>query len=125
MDAGLDAKGLVKLEKMPWKKVDKNISCYLAKKIRSYEGCSVDLNIIFVRSKEKDRKVRIWSLAATKNHRDPANTVRDYRLYWQIEERYKQIKSTWLDKGFKSTSFILVSAHIIFTLLVYSLSRYI
>lgn len=121
MDAGLDAKGLVKLEKMPWEKVDKNTSCYMAKKIRSYEGCRLDLNVILVRSKEKGGKVRIWSLAATKNYRDPKDAVRDYRLRWQIEERYRQIKSTWFDKGFKSTSFNLVSAHIIFTLLVYSL----
>ena len=77
--------------------------------------------IVEIRSKEKNGKVRVWSLAATKNYRDPCSAVRDYRLRWQIEERYRQIKSTWLDKGFKSTSFNLVSAHIIFTLLVYSL----
>ncbi len=121
MDAGLDAKGLVKLEKgHHWKKVDDATSCYMAKKIRSYEGCAVDLNVILVRSHEKDGKVRLWSLATTKNYRDPAVAVRDYRLRWQIEERYKQIKKTWLNKGFNSTSFNLVVAHTLFTLLVYS-----
>ena len=63
----------------------------------------------------------MWSLATTKDYSDPAQAVREYRLRWQIEERYKQIKASWLDKGFKSTDFNLVVAHIIFTLLVYSL----
>jgi len=93
----------------------------MAKKIRSYQGVSVDLNVILVRQKLKNGKVRLWSLATTKNYSDPTKAVRDYRLRWQIEERYKQIKASWLDEGFKSTDFNLVTAHIIFTLLVYSL----
>jgi hypothetical protein len=121
MDACLDAKGLLKLEDKPWKDVDEATSCYMAKKIRSYQGCNVDLNVILVRQKLKNGKVRLWSLATTKDYSDPAQAVRDYRLRWQIEERYKQIKASWLNKGFKSTDFNLVTAHIIFTLLVYSL----
>ena len=121
MDAYLDAKGLLKLEDKPWKGVDKDTSCYMAKKIRSYQGVSVDLNVILVRQKLKNGKVRLWSLATTKDYSDPCDAVRDYRLRWQIEERYKQIKASWLDEGFKSTDFNLVTAHIIFTLLVYSL----
>ena len=121
MDAYQDAKGLSRLKDKPWQDVDKTTSCYMAKKIRSYKGCDVDLNIILVKSKLKNGKVRLWSLATTKDYSNPAQAVRDYRLRWQIEERYKQIKASWLDKGFKSTDFNLVSAHIIFTLLVYSL----
>jgi len=121
MDAVLDAKGLSRLDKAPWIKVDDTTSCYMAKKIKSYEGVSVDLNVILVRSVEKGGKIRLWSLATTKDYRGPAGAVRDYRLRWQIEERYKQIKKTWFDKGFNSTSFNLVVAHILFTLLVYSL----
>ena len=47
--------------------------------------------------------------------------VRICHSRWQIEECYKQIKKTWLDRGFNSTSFNLAAAHILFTLLVYSL----
>jgi hypothetical protein len=121
MDAGLDAAGLSKLSKVSWIKVDNKTSCYMAKKIRSWQGTTVDLNVILVKSIEKNRKVRLWSLACTKNYRDPADAVRDYRLRWQIEERYKQIKRTWLSQGFNSTCFNLVVAHILFPLLVYSL----
>ena len=121
MDAYLDARGLSRLEDKPWQDVDEVTSCYMAKKIRSYKGCDVDLNVILVRQELKNGKVRLWALAATKNYSNPAKAVRDYRLRWQIEERYKQIKSSWFDQGFKSTDFNLVSAHIIFTLLVYSL----
>ena len=106
---------------MGQKIVDETTSCYMAKKIRSYKGRDVDLNVILVKSKLKNGKVRLWALAATKNYSNPAKAVRDYRLRWQIEERYKQIKASWFDQGFKSTDFNLVSAHIIFTLLVYSL----
>ena len=37
----------------------------MSKKIRSYEECRLDLNVILVRSKEKGGKVRVWSLAVT------------------------------------------------------------
>lgn len=121
MDAYLDAKGLSRLKDRPWKKVDETTSCYMAKKIKSYEGCNLDLNVILVKTRQKNGKVRLWSLATTKDYSDPAQAVRDYRLRWQIEERYRQIKDTWFNQGFKSTDFNLVVAHIIFTLLVYSL----
>lgn len=121
MDAYLDAKGLVRLESKSWKEVDETTSCYMTKKIKSYQGCDVDLNVILAKTKQKKGKVRLFSLATTKDYSDPTQAVRDYRLRWQIEERYKQIKNTWLDQGFKSTSFNLVAAHIIFPLLVYSL----
>jgi len=121
MDAASDARGLSKLDNAPWKKVDDNTYCYMAKKIKSYEGVSVDLNVILVRSKEKGGRIKLRSLATTKNYRDPVKAVLDYRLRWQIEERYKQIKKSWFAKGFNSTSFNLVTVHILFTLLVYSL----
>jgi len=93
----------------------------MAKKIKSYQGYNLDLNVILAKTKQKNGKVRLWSLATTKNYHNPCCAVKDYRLRWQIEERYKQIKASWLDQGFKSTDFNLVSAHIKFTLLVYSL----
>jgi hypothetical protein len=80
MDAHLDAKGLQRLKGKPWKYVDKNTSCYLAKKIKSYEGCDVDLNIILVRKKVSGGKVRLWSLATTKDYSDPEEAVKDYAL---------------------------------------------
>jgi len=84
----------------------------MAKKITSYQGCNVSLNIILVKSTLKNGKVRLWSLAATKDYKDPADAVKDYKLRWQIEERYKQIKKSWLDSGFNSTSFSIIVAHI-------------
>jgi hypothetical protein len=121
MGAYLDAQGLARLEKKPWKKVDKSTVCYMAKKIESYQGCGIPLNIILVKSVLKNGKVRLWSLATTKDYKDPADAVKDYKLRWQIEERYKQIKDAWLAKGFNSTSFSIIVAHIIFSILVYSL----
>lgn len=121
MDAYLDASGLERLESKPWKEVDKNTTCYMAKKITSWGKCGASLNIILVKSTLKSGKVRLWSLATTKDYSDPCDAVRDYRLRWQIEERYKQIKDSWLNRRFNSTSFNLITAHIIFSILVYSL----
>jgi hypothetical protein len=66
-------------------------------------------------------RVRLWSLATTRDYSDPREAVRDYRLRWQIEERYKQLKDSWLDRKFNSTSFNIITAHIIFSILVYTL----
>ena len=121
MDAYLDAKGLERLESKPWKEVDKNTLCYMAKKITSWGKCGVSLNIILVKSTLKSGRVRLWSLATTRDYSDPCKAVRDYKLRWQIEERYKQLKDSWLNGGFNSTSFNLITAHIIFSILVYTL----
>ena len=121
MSAYLDAAGLLRLEKKPWKKVDSSTVCYMAKKIESYSGCGIPLNIICIKSTLKSGKVRLWSLATTKDYKKPEQAVKDYKLRWQIEERYKQIKDTWLNKGFNSTSFSIIVAHIIFPILVYTL----
>lgn len=62
-----------------------------------------------------------FSSFATKDYLKPEQAVKDYKLRWQIEERYKQIKDAWLNQGFNSTSFNLIVAHTIFSVLVYSL----
>jgi hypothetical protein len=123
MHASLDAKGLARLKDVRWHKVDASTECMMVKKIASYGSCGVPLNIILVKSRLKGGRVRLWSLATTKDYADPCKAVKDYKLRWQIEERYKQIKHAWLNKGFSSPYFNLVVAHIIFSLLVYSLMQ--
>jgi hypothetical protein len=121
MNACLDAKGLERLADKPWEKVDADTTCYMAKKVSSWGACKVALNIILVKSTLKNGRVRLYSLATTKDYKNASDAVKDYRLRWQIEERYKQIKDSWFDKGFNSTDFRLINAHIIFSILVYSL----
>ena len=62
-------------------------------------------NIILVKSTLKSGKVKLWSLVTTKDYSDPCKAVRDYRLRWQIEERYKQLKDSWLDRRFNLSKF--------------------
>jgi len=118
MAAHLDAAGLSRLNDKPWVKVDKHTSCYLAKRITSYGGCPIPLNIILVKTRLKGGKVRLWSLATTRDYANPVEAVRDYRLRWQIEERYRQLKGSWLGKNFNTTCFNLIVAHIIFSWLL-------
>jgi len=121
MNACHDAKGLERLAGKPWEQVDENTTCYMAKRVTSWSSCKEPLNIILVKSILKNGKVRLWSLATTKDYKNASDAVKDYRLRWQIEERYKQIKDSWLGSGFNSTDFNLINAHIIFSILVYSL----
>lgn len=64
-------------------------------------------------------EIRLWSVA-TKDYANPRQAVRDYRLRWQIEERYSQLKESWLAKNFNATCFTPIVAHIIFSLMVYA-----
>jgi len=52
----------------------------MTKKIKSYDGCDVDLNVILVRTKQKNGKVRLWSLAVTKDHSDPRKALTDIKV---------------------------------------------
>ena len=67
----------------PLKEVDEDTLCYMAKKITSWGKCNASLNIILVKSTLKSGKVRLWSLATTKDYSDPCKAVRDYKLRWQ------------------------------------------
>lgn len=47
--------------------------------------------------------------------------VSEGKSHDKVLEKCKQIKDAWLDQGFGNTSFNLVTAHIIFSILVYTL----
>jgi len=59
MGAYLDAAGPARLEGRPWQDVYKDTSFYMAKKIRSYKGCDIDSNMILIKSKLKNGKIRL------------------------------------------------------------------
>ena len=59
----------------------------MAKKIKSYQGYNLDLNVILAKTKQKNGKVRLWSLATTKNYHNPCCAVK--RLQAPVANRRK------------------------------------
>lgn len=76
---------------------------------------------MLIRETAFDGTVQQWALAATLRGRTAQQLVDLYRLRSQIEERYDQLKNAWGVSRFTSTAFSLVTAHVVFTLLAYSL----
>ena len=61
----------------------------MAKKITSYDGCDILLNIILIKSRLKNGKIRLWSLATTKDYPDPCRAVRERMLQKKYIESEK------------------------------------
>ncbi len=89
--------------------------------LTSWEACAVPLTVVLIRETPRDGPVQQWALATTLRGRTAQEVVELYRLRSQVEERYDQLKHAWALTRFTSTAFALVTAHVVFTLLAYSL----
>jgi hypothetical protein len=89
--------------------------------LTSWEACAIPLTVVLIREIARDGTVHQWALATTLRGRTAQEVVDLYRLRSQIEERYDQLKNAWALTRFTSTAFALVTAHVVFTLLAYSL----
>lgn len=89
--------------------------------LTSWEACEVPLTVVLIREVRRDGCVHQWALATTLQRRPAQQIVALYRFRSQIEERYDQLKNAWGLTRFTSTAFSLVTAHVVFTLLAYSL----
>lgn len=86
-----------------------------------WESCDVPLYISIMRVTGSDGSVKYWGLSSTfkpKNYREAFDL---YALRTQIEERHRQIKNFWYINKFSSPYKSLIEAHVLFTLLTYSL----
>ena len=90
--------------------------------VRSWDECKLPLCVGIMRCIDVAAgSEHTWALASTKKFDDPSKLFDLYRRRTQIEERHRQLKGYWLLGAFKSTAFSLVTTHIIFVLLTYSL----
>jgi len=83
--------------------------------------CRVPLHVSLMRISGSDGSRRYWGLATTYKPRSAAEPFKTYAMRTAIEERHKQFKCSWNIAKFSSPDRSLVEAHVLFTLLTYSL----
>lgn len=86
-----------------------------------WEGCDVPLYISIMRITGSDGSVKYWGLSSTFKPKNASEAFDLYALRTQIEERHRQIKNFWYINKFTSPYKSLIEAHVLFTLLTYSL----
>ncbi len=82
------------------------------------------LNISIMRITGSDSSIRHWGLASTFKPKNSREAFELYELRPQIEERHRQIKNFWNLNKFSSPEESLIEAHVMFTLLTYSLVQF-
>lgn len=92
--------------------------------ISSWDECKVPLYVALMKRTQPGKEEDIWGLASTMEYDKAEAAFEDYNRRTQIEERYRQFKEFWYLCKFTSTSFSLVTHHIFFTLLVYTLVQF-
>jgi hypothetical protein len=86
-----------------------------------WEKCEVPLYVSIMRITGTDGSVRYWGLSSTFKPRNAKEAFELYELRTQIEERHRQIKNFWNINKFSSPHESLIEAHVMFTLLTYTL----
>ena len=89
--------------------------------VKIWKGCEVALYVSLMRITGSDGSVRHWGLSSTFEPKTAREAFDLYALRTQIEERHRQIKNFWRINKFTSPDGALVEAHVLFTLLTYSL----
>jgi len=93
----------------------------MVKDVDIWEGCELPLCISIMKITGSDGSCRYWGLSSTFKPRDSKEAFELYELRTQIEERHRQIKNFWNLNKFSSPHESLIEAHVMFTLLTYSL----
>ncbi len=93
----------------------------LVRDVDIWKGCEVPLYISIMRITGSDGSIRYWGLSSTFKPQNAREAFKLYELRTQIEERHRQVKKFWYINKFTSPDRSLIEAHVMFTLLTYSL----
>ncbi|MBU4259274.1 MAG: transposase [Proteobacteria bacterium] len=88
-----------------------------------WDKCKVPLHISLMKITGSDGSVRYWGLSSTFKPKYPEECFELYDLRTQLEERHSQIKNCWNINKFTSPHESLIEAHVMFTLLTYTLTQ--
>lgn len=94
------------------------------RKLSTWQGCPVPLNVVLNREIEADGKEEYWALATTRDYVRPEGVVELYGLRTSCEERHRQLKCFQDLASFTSRAFSLVVHQVVFTLLTYTLLQW-
>jgi hypothetical protein len=89
--------------------------------VRLWNTCDIPLYVSLMRVTESSGAIRYWGLLSTFKPKDATEAFDLYKLRTQIEERHRQLKQFWNLNEFSSPHESLIEAHVLFTLLTYSL----
>jgi hypothetical protein len=89
--------------------------------VKVWQGCEVPLYVAVMRLRKADATVGHWALASTRSCEQPAELFDAYKERTDIEERHRQLKRCWKLCKFSSTAFNLITTHVYFILVVYTL----
>lgn len=89
--------------------------------MRMWDKCRVPLYVSIMRTTGSNGKKQYWGLAATFKPQYAKEAFELYALRTQIEERHRQVKTFWNIREFTSPNASLIEAHVLFTLLTYSM----
>lgn len=87
----------------------------------SWSSCTVPLSVVANRDHYGDGHVDTWLLLDTREIEAPQDARREYHLRTATEERYRQLKCFSNLAGFSSRALSLITNHVVFVLLAYSL----
>jgi len=93
----------------------------VVKDVDIWKGCDVPLCVSIMKITGSDGSCRYWGLSSTFIPQNAREVFELYELRTQIEERHRQIKKFWYINKFSSPEKSLIEAHVLFTLLTYSL----
>ena len=93
----------------------------VVKDVDLWDACEIPLYISIMRVTGSDGSIKYWGLASTFKPKNPKEAFELYELRTQVEERHRQIKNFWYINKFSSPHESLIEAHVMFTLLTYSL----
>lgn len=91
------------------------------KEVGIWDKCEVPLHVSIMKVTGSDGSERQWGLSTTFEPNNAKEAFELYELRTQIEERHRQIKNFWNIGKFSSPEGSLIEAHVMFTLLTYSL----
>jgi hypothetical protein len=87
----------------------------------SWSSCTVPLSVVANREHYGNGHVDTWLLLDTRQIEDPQAVRREYHLRTVTEERYRQLKCFSNLAHFSSRALSLITNHVVFVLLAYSL----
>ncbi|MFQ5825489.1 MAG: transposase [bacterium] len=129
MDSLTDAVKIAESCNYKWKKYDEYTKheidyveeVTLVKDVDLWDKCETSLYISIMRVTGSDGSVKYWGLASTFKPKNPKEAFELYELRTQVEERHRQIKNYWNLNQFSSPHESLIEAHVMFTILTYTL----
>ncbi len=89
--------------------------------MQTWEKCEVPLFVSVMRITDTEGNIKYWGLCTTFQPKDAKKPFELYELRTQVEERHRQLKQFWNIGDFTSPHRSLIEAHVLFTLLTYTL----